>query len=233
MQQEVSNALRQRARLAALGAAVSKVNHDLRNMLATAQLVTDGLNVVEDPTVRRVAPRLMRAIDRAINLCTRTLNYGKADEAPPDYGRFALKELVEEVRETLGLSAGGSVAWRNEISADFELNADREQIFRVLMNLGRNAVDAMADGGEIEISAFRQNSDVVIDVRDNGPGLAENARQHLFEPFAGSARKGGTGLGLVIARELVEGHNGTLTLCESNDAGTHFRIELPDAEGRV
>lgn len=229
MQLEVSGALRQRARLAALGAAVSKVNHDLRNMLATAQLVTDGLNIVEDPTVRRVAPRLMRAIDRAINLCTRTLNYGKAEEAPPICGRFTLKELVEEVRETLGVTTDSPVAWDNGISPDFEVNADREQIFRVLMNLGRNAVDAMTDGGEIRFSASRENGQAVIDVSDSGPGLSDNARQHLFEPFAGSSRKGGTGLGLVIARELVVGHNGTLVLSKSDDAGTHFRIEIPDA----
>jgi signal transduction histidine kinase len=230
MQEEVRSALRQRAHLAALGAAVSKINHDLRNMLATAQLVTDGLSKVEDPAVRRVAPRLMRTIDRAISLCTRTLNYGKAEESPPRYGHFVLTELIEEVREALGVGRDGPIDWRVDVPAGLEVRADREQIFRVLMNLGRNAVDAMAGVGMLEFTASHENGVTCIDVRDDGPGLPESAREHLFEAFAGSVRKGGTGLGLAIARELVEGHGGTLALRDSNSSGTCFRVEIPDSE---
>jgi len=130
MQDEVRTALRQRAHLAALGAAVSKIHHDLRNMLATAQLVTDSLGSMEDPRVRRVAPRLMRSIDRAIDLCTLTLNYGRADEQPPHRQDFALSELIDDVGAALGLPDDDRLTWSNQVNGDVTVNADREQLFR-------------------------------------------------------------------------------------------------------
>ncbi|HZD26701.1 MAG TPA: HAMP domain-containing sensor histidine kinase [Alphaproteobacteria bacterium] len=230
MQNELRHALRQRARLAALGAAVSKINHDLRNILATAQLVSDSLSGVEDDRVRRIAPRLMKTIDRAIDLCTQTLNFGRAEEEAPRRGRFPLAELVDEVAASLGLPADAGPAWTNDIPPGLTLEADREQMFRVLLNLGRNAVQAMPEGGEVRVSAEdAADEGIAIEVADTGPGLPAKAREHLFEPFTGSARRGGTGLGLTIARELVEGHGGRLLLARSDAAGTTFRIELPPA----
>jgi len=227
MQDELRAALRQRSHLAALGAAVSKIHHDLRNMLATAQLVTDSLATVEDPKVRRIAPRLMQSIDRAIDLCTQTMNYGRADEQPPQRQDVCLSELVDDVGAALGLPDDNGLRWQNQIGSEISVNADREQLFRVLLNLGRNAVEAMPQGGEVALSAWQRNGQVVIEIADSGPGLPEKAREHLFEPFTGSARSGGTGLGLAIARELVEGHGGDLTLAKSDGAGTTFAIALP------
>ena len=82
MQSGMREALRQRSHLAALGTAVAKINHDLRNTLATAVLVSDRLSDIDDPEVKRMAPRLFDAIDRAVQLCSHTLNY-VADSTPP------------------------------------------------------------------------------------------------------------------------------------------------------
>ncbi|MDP6564601.1 MAG: HAMP domain-containing sensor histidine kinase [Alphaproteobacteria bacterium] len=228
MQDGLRAALKQRAHLAALGTAVSKINHDLRNILATAQIVSDGLAGVEDPTVRRVAPRLMQTIDRAIDLCSQTMSFGRAEEAPPEPAPFPLGELVDEVADFVGLPGDGRITWSNRVDNGLNLNADREQIFRVLLNLGRNAMQAMPDGGEIRIEARPETNAVAIEVSDTGGGLPEKAREHLFEPFTGSARAGGTGLGLAIARDLVVAHGGNLTLLRSDAEGTTFRIDLPD-----
>jgi signal transduction histidine kinase len=103
MQRELRTSLRQKTRLAALGAAVSKVNHDLRNILATAQVVSDRLTVSDDPEVRRITPRLIDSIDRAINLCSRTLRFGQADEPPPTRANFSLAKLIDEVGSMVGL----------------------------------------------------------------------------------------------------------------------------------
>ena len=115
--------------------------------------------------------------------------------------------------------------WRSLIETRLEVAADREQLHRVLSNLGRNAVQAGAS--RIEIAARKERGQIVIDMSDNGPGLSPRAREHLFEPFAGSSRPGGTGLGLAIARELMRAHGGDIRLERSTSEGTCFRLVLP------
>ena len=229
MQSDLRAALKQKERLAALGAAVSKISHDLRNILATAQLVSDGLEASADPEVRRIKPTLIGSIDRAIDLCTRTLAFGRADEPASERVSFGLRELVDDVGASLGLPVEGRIAWRNEVAEGLHINADRQQMFRVLLNLARNSAEAMQGEGEIQVTARRGEGRVNIDVRDSGPGLNEKARAHLFEAFASASGDGGTGLGLVITRDLMRAHGGDIRLLESGRAGATFRLELPDA----
>ena len=219
MQEQLRTALHQKTRLATLGAAVAKINHDLRNSLATAVLVSDGLADSDDPEVQRVTPRLMTAIDRAADLCSQTLEFA-ADAGPkPQRSRFPLTDVVAEV------ASGIHLDWRIEVPSALEIDGDREQIFRVLNNLGRNAEQAGA--GRIRVSASVDDGHIVIDFADNGSGLPPTARKYLFQPFAGSTREGGTGLGLVIARDILQAHGGDISLAETAETGTVFRLELP------
>jgi len=229
MQGDLRLALRQKTRLAELGAAVSKINHDLRNILATAQLVSDRLAVSGDPETRRATPVLLRAIDRAIQLCTQTLQFGKAHEQKPRRTMFSLRDLVTDVGVALGLGKESSVVWDNNVPNGLGISADHEQLFRVFMNLGRNAIEAIDDakGGTISLSAATLANCVVIDFSDNGPGVPEAARDQLFQAFKSSTKSSGTGLGLAIARDLIEAHGGILVLHRTSEIGTTFRIELP------
>src|SRR5215469_11447672 len=224
LQNTVRQALGQRARLAALGTAVTKVNHDLRNILATARLVTDGLTASAAPEVRRVAPRLLDAIDRAIALCTRTLDFSREDMPPLAQTRFSLAPLIDEIGPGLALS-DGDLAIEDAIPPDLMVEADRDQLYRVFLNLARNAVEAGAH--RLRFSAGHEAADIAIEVTDDGHGLPPKARENLFRPFFGSARPGGSGLGLAIARELVRAHGGELSLVSSTGAGTVFRLTLP------
>lgn len=230
MQRELQTALRQKTHLAALGAAVSKVNHDLRNILATAQVVSDRLIASNDPQVRRVTPRLIDSIDRAINLCSRTLRFGRADEPPPKRAFFALSRLVDEVASTAGLPAEERIQWQNAVPVSLEVYADREQLFRVLLNLARNAVQAIPGSGQIVVAAEHYDHMTGITICDSGTGLPEQVQRHLFEPFSGAGRSGGTGLGLAIARDLMRAHGGDIVLAETGPNGTCFRLVLPMAE---
>ncbi|MEM6852756.1 MAG: HAMP domain-containing sensor histidine kinase, partial [Pseudomonadota bacterium] len=235
MQTELRAALSQKARLAALGAAVSKINHDLRNILTSAQLASDRMTESEDPRVRTLAPRLVAALDRAIQLCRDTLHYGQSGEAAPDIGRVDLRRLVEEVSFGETEAFGQSVDLVNEVPEGFDMDADRAQLFRILLNLSRNAAQALSaqkdeeERGKIVITAEWAGAAAKVRVSDNGPGLPPRAIKHLFEPFKGSARPGGSGLGLAIARELAHGHGGQLTLESSSEDGATFLIELPNA----
>ena len=235
MQRTVTASLKQRERLAQLGQAVAKISHDLRNVLATGQILADRLESSADPAVRRAAPKLVGAISRAVNLCETTLAFGKAEEPQPTLSIFNLAPLVAEVVEAETLAAeaagdGGAVDFVIDMPAGLRIRADREQLYRVLSNLARNARQAIAATrrpGTIEMSGAEDETHWCIRVGDTGPGLPQKARDHLFEPFTGGIRKGGTGLGLAIAADLVRGHGGSLDLVRSDDAGTEFLICLP------
>jgi signal transduction histidine kinase len=226
MQETVRQALGQRARLAALGTAVTKINHDLRNILATARLVTDGLTASTSAEVRRVAPRLIDAIDRAIALCSRTLDFSREGAPPFTPTRFALRPLLDEIAPSLAVP-DEEFAIDLDLAADLAVRADRDQIYRVFLNLARNSVEAGAH--RLRITGATDDGMVAIDIADDGPGLPPRAQENLFRPFAGSARPGGSGLGLAIARELTRLHGGELVLVASTGAGTTFRVTLPAA----
>ena len=234
MQVELTQTLHQKSRLAALGLAVSKINHDLRNMLANAQLISDRLGSLPDPAVQRFAPKLIASLDRAINLADSTLKFGRAEEASPRRELIALRPLVEEVGDGLGLPRDDTIAWSVDIDAGLRIDADRDQLFRVLSNLTRNALQAIEQQeglrGHIRVVAHRNGTRVTIDVSDDGPGVPEKARTHLFQAFQGSARKGGTGLGLAVAQELVTAHGGSIRLRDTQKGAT-FEIEIPDRAG--
>ena len=234
MQRELSSMLHQKSRLASLGLAVSKINHDLRNLLASAQLVSDQLATLPDPKVQRFAPKLMRALERAIAFCQSTLSYGSVQEPAPDRRMIELDTLVEEVRDTLASNLDGKVGWIAAIERGLKVDADRDQLLRVMLNLARNGLQALESRApndpardQIRITGRREGAVVVVEVSDTGPGLSPRAREHLFEAFQGSTRTGGSGLGLAIAAELVRAHGGEIHLVDGT-IGATFRFTIPD-----
>jgi signal transduction histidine kinase len=225
MQETVRQALRQKTRLAALGTAVAKINHDLRGILSTARLVSDSLAESAAPEVRRVAPTLLAAIDRAVGLCSRTLDFTREGAPPLRRERFRFGDLVEELLRIQEPSLPEGAELRNSVIDTIEIHADREQLYRVLFNLTRNAFEAGAH--RVTITARKEGEEMIAEIADDGPGLPPKARENLFKPFAGSARFGGTGLGLAIARETMRAHGGDIALVESTATGTIFRLCLP------
>jgi signal transduction histidine kinase len=227
MEEAVADAFRQRAHLAELGTAVAKINHDLRNSLASAQLVSDTLARSEDPRVQKAAPRLERALTRAINLASETLDYGKAAPQPADMQPVSLRGAIEEAAAE-ALIAWPEVEFVDELPSARIIEADPEHLHRLATNLIRNAAEAMVAGASlpkrITVSLTREG----LDFTDTGPGLPDASRANLFKPFAASTRKTGTGLGLVIARELAVGMGGDLVLASTGPDGTTFRLILPD-----
>ncbi len=235
MQQQLQKTLKQQKNLADLGLAVSKINHDMRNILASAQLISDRLADVDDPIVKRFAPTLLRTIDRAVGYTTEVLSYGRTTEPEPHRRFVELRPLVSDVGEMLAIDPNAGIEFQIQIPDGLQVDADSEQLFRVVHNICRNAVQALMNDQAgsvvarmISVSAMRTGSVVSISVDDTGPGMPPKAREHLFTAFRGSARSGGTGLGLAIARELVLAHGGTIALVEKPTPGTLFRIELPD-----
>jgi signal transduction histidine kinase len=232
MQDEVRQALRSRARLAALGEGVAKISHDLRNMLTSAQIASERMATSGDPKVAKALPRLERALDRALSLAQNVLNYGRSEEPPPAARRILLSPAVEAAAEDAGLTPEG-VQLDSQVSARFQIAVDPEQLHRILVNLMRNArqaiegMESRGGRGVVRVSAGREGGETVVRVDDDGPGLNERARQRLFQPFAGSASPGGAGLGLAISRELAQANGGVLELGATGPQGTTFELRLP------
>jgi signal transduction histidine kinase len=234
MQTQLTGALKQKERLAQLGGAVAKVSHDLRNILTSAQLFTDRIESSDDPLVKRMAPKLVGSITRAVNLCETTLAFGRVDEPAPLLARVNLAQIVADVIDSERLAAADyPLSFSEDVPATMTLRADGEQLFRAIFNLVRNArqaIMATGDAGEICLQASEDDLVWQITISDTGPGLPKKAQEHLFQPFQGGVRKGGSGLGLVIAADLVRGHGGRLDLQSTGAEGTTFLIQLPKAD---
>jgi signal transduction histidine kinase len=232
MESDLFSMLRQRRHLADLGLAVAKINHDLRNTLASAQLLSDQVATLDDPKVQRLAPRLVNTLDKAIGFAQSVLDYGRETTSVPRFAPVALRSLVEDAAFESRVSGNPLVRFSNEVDEALVVDLDAGQMGRVLVNLLKNAREAMEarQGDQPDSAILVQASDTgertVISVIDNGPGLPPRARENLFIAFEGSARAGGTGLGLAIAREIVEAHGGELILAETGQ-GTRFDIILP------
>ena len=233
MQMDLRAALVSRARLAALGEAVAKINHDLRNMLTSAQLASERLSGSGDPKVEQALPRLERALDRAVTLASNVLTFGSSAEPAPLKRPTPLRAALEAAADDAGLEPDG-IALIDRVDAEASVQADPEQLHRILVNLLRNArqaidgVGARSGRGSVIAEATRAEGATLLTLGDDGPGLPARARANLFQPFAGSARRGGAGLGLAISRELAQGHGGDLTLVSTGPEGTVFQIRLPD-----
>lgn len=226
MRSRIRAALMQKTCLATLGAAVARINHDLKNILATAVLLSERLEASADPEVKKVAPRLIEAMERAARLCAETLRFARSEPSPPRPRPFPLREVVSDV---LAAAGAASVTLHNEVSPHLVLMADPDHLYRVLLNLVRNARQAIAGNpGQIRVRARLGGHAVRIEVMDTGAGIPSAVRPHLFEPFSGSQKHDGTGLGLAISRELVRAHGGDVALLETSSAGTSFEVTLPE-----
>ncbi len=238
MQETVSSAFRQRSRLAELGEAVAKINHDLRNSLAVAQIVSDSIQKSDDPRVRQAAPRLERALQRAVGLAQATLTYGRETPHAPSMAMINLHQSVEDAMRE-GLSTAPEVDWINDIDESIEVYADRDDLHRIVSNLARNAGQAYAatasaaHDGLVSVSCGQAEAAVHLEIRDNGPGIPDPVLERLFQPFSTSSSRNGSGLGLAISRELARGMGGDVELVETGVDGTVFRVVIQQSGHEV
>jgi signal transduction histidine kinase len=238
MQTALSQELGQKKRLAELGLAVAKINHDLRNMLTAAQLISDRLATIPDPLAVRLAPRLVATLDRAIAFCQETLTYGAAVEKAPLRRRVGLRDVIQQAIDASGEREAHGVSFDIDVPDTFEIFVDPEHLLRVIENLNRNAVQALVQFGPssgrpsaIRYAASRANGAAMIEVCDTGPGFPPHLARRMFEPFHLSSRVGGSGLGLAIVADLTDRNGGSIALAPPRPddfyCGARFQITLP------
>lgn len=216
LQRNTLLALRQRERLADIGEAVAKINHDIRNALSSATLVADTLLASKDPRIRRTAPFVVRSLEQAVDLCQSMLDY--LVEAPtPRPEKVLVGPLVDELSEQFDATI--------TYDGPQQIFIDRSMFTRILTNLIRNAI--LAGATNIFMDIWKAGRLAVIDIADNGPGIPETAWHDLFLAFRTNSREG-TGLGLAITRDLAVALGGNIKLARSGKTGSEFRLQLPE-----
>lgn len=218
-------------RILTIGRLSTSIVHDLRNPLASiyggAEMMMDGN--LSEAQMSRVAQTIYKS-SRVINdLLQELSDVSRGRMHAPEMCR--LSEIVEaaiDVESNLAEQQG--VAVRAEIDPSLELPLERARMERVFQNLITNAVEAMPEGGRVEIRAERNGTGVIVKIDDTGPGIPVSVRARLFEPFV-TARKSGLGLGLALSRQTVLDHGGDLWVEDADDVGAHFRLRLPCSTG--
>ena len=220
--------------MAALGLAVAKINHDLRNVLTSAQLVSDRIAMDKDERIANMGQRLVRAVDRGVKLCAEVLNFSQASDEPPELQFTRISLLIGEAAGDV-LDQFSNIQFKNNVPSQLALDIDPDHTYRIFHNIFRNAAQAMSSmSDDLREPMLTVKADIVdgmheFHIIDNGPGLPEKARNNLFKAFASSSgSQKNTGLGLTISKELAKAQGGDLRLSNTGEDGTIFTLTLPE-----
>ena len=224
---EIEEQLRRADRLSALGELSAGMAHEIRNPLGsikgTAEILRDGV-AADDPKLE-FAEILIKEVDRLNGVLEDFLSFARP--TPVEHGRFHLAKVVGDVLDlTRQQALRDHVEVHVDLDADIEIPGHGEQIKQALLNLVLNALQAMPEGGRLEVSSKNLHNEVQIKVSDNGPGIAAEDRERIFNPFV-TTRDSGTGLGLAITQRIVHGHDGHIVLESTPGQGASFKICLP------
>jgi signal transduction histidine kinase len=217
-------------RISTIGRLSGSIVHDLRNPLAAiyggAEMLVDA--DLPPAHVKRLASNIYRASRRIQELLQDLLNASHGKPRSPEVCR--LREVASSACDSLAATAeaqGVEVAL--EIPADIELPLERNRMERAFVNLVGNALEAMPDGGAVRLSATLEGDSVLVEVRDNGPGIAPEIRSQLFQPFVSAGKRNGLGLGLALTRQTVMEHGGEMWVESEAGRGARFLFRLPGA----
>jgi signal transduction histidine kinase len=215
-------------RISTIGRLSGSIVHDLRNPLAAiyggAEMMVDG--DLPPQHMKRLAGNIYRASRRIQELLQDLLNVSRGKTSETEICR--LREVASAACDALAAAADAQgVAIAQEIPAEIELPLDRSRMERAFTNLIGNALEAMPDGGEVRLTARVDHDAALVEVRDNGPGIAPEIRSKLFQPFVTARKRNGLGLGLALSRQTVLEHGGDMWVESPPGGGARFLFRLP------
>jgi two-component system NtrC family sensor kinase len=214
--------------MAAAGRLTASIAHEVNNPLQSVQncLHLAGHEGVPPEKRREYIELAKKEMDRLMKTVQRMLDFYR-----PGSARVEQVDLLDLLGHVLSLTSQQLQSKNITVKTDLPeslpvIFAVSSQIQQIFFNLILNALDAMPEGGEIRISAQPVTDGVEIIFADNGPGIPEDRRENIFEPFF-STKEGGTGLGLTVSYNIVTAHGGTLDLLDGHGSGACFRLFLP------
>ncbi|CAG0995019.1 partial Sensor protein ZraS, partial [Anaerolineae bacterium] len=215
-------------RLSAVGRMASSILHDIKNPLSTLRLYADIIrrgSQTQDPA--QIADQMIRQIDRFNDMAQEILDFAhgvsEISIEQVELGQV-LDPLVRFIEADL---ASHKVTLVRDIQYTGPCQLDMDKLARAVYNLTSNAVDAMAEGGTLTLSTAAANGHMVIGIGDTGPGIPEEVRARMFEPFFTHGKRHGTGLGLSIVKKIMDEHRGRVEVESAVGKGTTFRLFFP------
>ncbi len=221
-------------KMSALGELSASLAHEIKNPLSsirgTAEILLD--DYPDDHPKREFVQILLKEATRLNATVEEVLRYSRgrpSEEEPTE----PLSAVISRVSKLLSSQLRGKAidfALKGvEHGDDFYVAGDK--LAQVFLNIILNAIDAVPQGGRITVSVAKEGEDRAVTIADNGPGIPDRNKAHIFEPFF-SSKEGGTGLGLVISRKIIEGYGGTITVSDSEAGGARFTVFLPPLGGK-
>jgi len=219
---------RMQERMAAVGEMAARMAHEIKNPLASisgSAQVLDSAGMVDEDS-RRLLRILVEESRRLSGILDGFLEYTRPQQAA--FGPCDVSAMLRDCVDLLGRSDEHRDDHRLllRVPENLSLRGEEHQLRQIIWNLSRNALQAMPDGGELEITAVRKTGRVVLRWRDTGVGMTEEVRRQAFEPFV-TTRPGGTGLGLAVVYAAVAEHGGTIAIDSTLGGGTVVTVELP------
>jgi signal transduction histidine kinase len=217
-------------RISTIGRLSGSIVHDLRNPLAAiyggAEMLVDA--DLPPAHVKRLAGNIYRASRRIQELLQDLLNVSRGKRGAPEPCR--LREVAVAAADSLAAAAESQhVRMSVDIPPEIELPLERSRMERAFVNLIGNALEAMPEGGEVRVGASLEEGWAAVYVEDTGPGIAQEIRAQLFQPFVTAGKRNGLGLGLALTRQTVLEHGGDLWVESEPGRGARFRFRLPGA----
>ena len=214
-------------RTSMIGKMTNSIVHDLRNPVQNVLMAVDFLGTFESDELRHVAALLEKSANRMARMLQELLDFSKGR---PDivWGTHTAKKLATTLDdEILMRLAGKGIVVHREIDYEGEFRADFERLLRVLINIIRNADEAMNGKGELTLSISKQGDSMLVEITDTGKGIPEASLAKIFEPFFSEGKADGTGIGMSMAKKLVESHGGEISVTSELGVGTTFHVSLP------
>jgi signal transduction histidine kinase len=217
-------------RLAAIGGLAASIVHDFRGPLSV--ISSSGRELSADAEVapkelREIAGQIAEEGDRMTRMCSELLEVTRFSDGRPERIEDDLDEVIESALAALSHDASvAGVEIATDLRSRVRFRVDEDRFRRIILNLGYNAVEAMPEGGVLEVGSVLEGDHVVVSVRDSGIGIPEEVRDCLFEPFATAGKAKGTGLGLAIVKKIVREHDGSIDVGKAEGGGTVFRLRF-------
>ena len=233
MHQHFTDEILRGERLHHVGTMTGSIIHDFKTPLTAIRCACDLLETHDhDAAHRRLAEIIKKSVERMMGMTQELLDYTLGGNAPLQFERVPVERLLAGLDEQcLNDLPRQGIAVERQISYEGDVEVDVARFERVLLNLIKNAHEAMGKKGRLRLAVYASGEEVAFEIEDTGRGMTPEVAAKMFEPFFTHAKPQGTGLGMSMAKSVLDAHRGTIRVTSEPGRGTTFVVRVPGRQG--